>query len=111
MFALWPVLYSRGPTRADRGLVAALAFLACASHGVLDAMTDAGLGVGFWIPFDNTRTFFEWRPLRVSPIGIQRFFAGDAWPILASEARVLALPLVLLVAAGAGLDVGRKRRS
>ena len=30
-------------------------FLATASHGVLDAMTNAGLGVAFFAPFDSTR--------------------------------------------------------
>jgi inner membrane protein len=28
-------------------------FLATASHGVLDAMTNGGLGVAFFSPFDN----------------------------------------------------------
>jgi len=30
-------------------------FLATASHGLLDAMTDGGLGVAFFSPFDNRR--------------------------------------------------------
>ena len=38
-------------------------FLATASHGVLDAMTNAGLGVAFFAPFDSTRYFFPFRPL------------------------------------------------
>src|SRR5215467_14355411 len=32
-------------------------FLACASHGLLDAMTDGGLGIAFFSPFSNTRYF------------------------------------------------------
>jgi inner membrane protein len=32
-------------------------FLAGASHGVLDAMTNGGLGLAFFSPFDNTRYF------------------------------------------------------
>lgn len=33
-------------------------FLSTISHGVLDAMTDGGKGVGFFIPFINDRFFF-----------------------------------------------------
>ena len=39
-----------------------------ASHGVLDALTDGGPGVAFLAPFDDTRYFFPWRPIRVSPL-------------------------------------------
>ena len=45
-------------------------FLATASHGLLDSMTDGGLGVAFFAPFDNHRYFLSWTPIRVSPIGI-----------------------------------------
>jgi inner membrane protein len=38
-------------------------FLATASHGFLDAMTDGGLGVAFFSPFDNHRYFLPWRPI------------------------------------------------
>jgi len=49
-------------------------FLATASHGLLDALTDGGLGVAFFAPFDNHRYFLPWRPIHVSPIGAGRFF-------------------------------------
>jgi len=42
-------------------------FLATASHGFLDAMTNGGLGVAFFSPFHNTRFFLPWRPILVSP--------------------------------------------
>ena len=45
-------------------------FLAMASHGFLDAFTNGGPGVAFLAPFDDTRYFFPWRPLVVSPIGL-----------------------------------------
>jgi inner membrane protein len=32
---------------------------------VLDAMTNGGLGVAFFSPFDNRRYFLPWRPIRV----------------------------------------------
>ncbi|MDN5941960.1 MAG: metal-dependent hydrolase, partial [Nitrospira sp.] len=49
-------------------------FLCTASHGVLDAMTNGGLGVAFFSPFDTTRYFFPVRPVLVSPIGVSEFF-------------------------------------
>ena len=44
-------------------------FLCSASHGLLDAFTNGGLGIAFFSPFDTTRYFFPFRPIRVSPIG------------------------------------------
>ena len=40
--------------------LAALGFLATLSHGVLDAFTNGGLGVGFLIPLSAERFFFPW---------------------------------------------------
>ena len=67
--------------------------LATASHGVLDALTDGGLGVAFFSPFDNTRYFFPWRPLEVSPISITRFFSEGGGEVLRSEFKFVWLPL------------------
>ena len=74
-----------------------LLFLACISHGILDAFTNAGLGVGFFIPLDNSRYFFPWRPLETSPIGISRFFRGDVLRILSNEIRWVWSPTLLFV--------------
>jgi inner membrane protein len=46
--------------------------LACAvpaSHGLLDTLTDGGLGIALHWPFSEARFFAPWRPLPVSPIG------------------------------------------
>ena len=72
-----------------------------ASHGVLDALTDGGLGVAFFAPFDNGRYFFPWRPIEVSPIGAD-FFGGRGLQVLASEFVWVWLPSLLLVAAARG---------
>jgi inner membrane protein len=55
------------------------------SHGVLDAMTDGGLGVGFFIPFSDERYFFPLRPIPVSPLSIESFFTSFGWSILKAE--------------------------
>jgi inner membrane protein len=74
-------------------------FLATASHGLLDAMTDGGLGVAFFSPFDNTRYFLPWRPIRVSPIGLTRFFTHRGLAVIQSELLWIWLPATLLILA------------
>ena len=67
-------------------------FLCTASHGVLDAITNGGLGVAFFSPFNTTRYFFPVRPVLVSPIGIREFFSAYGIQVLASEAAWIWLP-------------------
>lgn len=68
-------------------------FVCTASHGVLDAMTNGGLGVAFFAPFDNTRYFFPFRPIAVSPIGVKKFFSAWGMRVLISELLVIWLPM------------------
>ena len=84
--------------RAEMGLLA-VSFLAYASHGVLDAFTDAGLGVGFFIPFDNARYFFPWRPVRTSPLSLSAFFSRTGVDVMANEIVWIWVPVALLTAA------------
>jgi inner membrane protein len=72
-------------------------FLTTASHGFLDAMTDGGLGVAFFSPFNNTRYFLPWTPIRVSPIGIGRFFSSRGLEVVRSELFWIWLPAALLL--------------
>jgi len=71
-------------------------FLAAASHGVLDAMTDGGLGVAFFSPLDNDRYFLPWRPIVVAPISIRRFFTGRGWEVLHSELIYVWTPAIVI---------------
>jgi inner membrane protein len=73
-------------------------FLATASHGLLDAMTDGGLGVAFFAPFDNRRYFLPWTPIRVSPIGIGRFFTARGVAVIQTELLWIWIPVALLAA-------------
>ena len=75
-------------------IVVGLAFVATLSHGVIDSFTDAGLGVGFFIPFDDTRYFAPWRPLATSPLSISAFINGSAVRILMNELFWIGIPLV-----------------
>lgn len=74
-----------------------LLFLATASHGLLDSFTNAGLGVGFLIPFDDARFFAPWRPLSASPLSISRFFSDSGDSILLNEFRWVGAPLLVFV--------------
>lgn len=69
--------------------------LITASHGVLDALTDGGLGIAFFAPFDNSRYFFPWTPIKVSPIGISGFFSVYGMKVIASELVWVGIPVLL----------------
>ena len=81
-------------------------FLATASHALLDAMTDGGLGIALLAPFKDARYFFPFRPIEVSPIGIGRFFSERGLEVMKSEFLWVWLPSLAL----AGL-AGFARRS
>jgi inner membrane protein len=74
-------------------------FVATASHGILDALTDGGLGVAFFSPFSNARYFFPVHPIQASPIGIEAFMSDGGLAVLSSEALWTWVPSVLLVGA------------
>lgn len=87
------VLLSARPASGprDRWGVAALGAIVMASHGLLDALTDGGLGVALLWPFSDARYFAPWRPIPVSPIGA-RLLSTRGAIVLATEA-VLFAPL------------------
>lgn len=81
-------------------------FAATASHGLLDAMTDGGIGIAFFAPFDDGRYFLPWRPIPVSPISLGRFFSARGATVLRAEVLGIWVPAVLLALA----VVWRRRR-
>lgn len=83
----------------NRRSLALFFFLATASHGALDALTDGGLGVAFFSPFSDRRFFFPFRPVEVSPIGPSSFFGRRGLEVIASELLWVWLPCALLAAA------------
>lgn len=86
------VAFRRGVTELARLPLISYLFLATASHGVLDAMTNGGLGVAFFSPFDNSRYFLPWRPIRVSPLSFGGFFSSRGYLILQNELLWIWLP-------------------
>jgi inner membrane protein len=88
-------IFRHGVSGIGRFALFAYLFFATASHGVLDAMTDGGLGVAFFSPFENKRYFLPWRPIHVSPIAVHRFFSARGFAILQNEAVWIWLPAIL----------------
>ena len=88
--------------RERRWTVFLFTAFACMSHGLLDALTNGGLGVGFFAPFNGERYFAPWTPIEVSPIGA-RFFSARGLAVLRSEVMTIWLPCGLLTLLGIGL--------
>ncbi|WP_299189064.1 metal-dependent hydrolase [uncultured Aquimarina sp.] len=87
------MLFYSKKVNSKTGIFLILYFTICtASHGVLDAMTSGGLGIAFFSPFDNTRYFFPWRPIQVSPIGAGKFFSVWGIKVLLSELVWIGIP-------------------
>jgi inner membrane protein len=62
-----------------------------ASHPLLDALTDGGLGCALLWPFDLTRYFAPWRPIQVAPIGLD--FLTPYGAIVALSELILFFPV------------------
>ncbi|MEQ1498560.1 MAG: metal-dependent hydrolase [Novosphingobium sp.] len=71
-------------------------FAAAASHGLLDMATDGGLGIALFWPFEQTRHFLPFTPIRVSPIGAG-FFTARGAETIASELLWIWLPCAVLI--------------
>jgi inner membrane protein len=78
---------------------AAFLFAATASHPLLDAMTDGGLGVALAWPFSAARWFAPFRPIAVAPFTAARLLSSRGLEIAVSELRWVWLPAAALAAA------------
>ena len=93
----------------DRWPAALLLFVITASHGALDALTNGGLGIAFFSPFNTNRYFFPWRPIQVSPLAADRFFSERGLAILWTEIRSIWLPA--LITGGLLYRISQQRQS
>jgi inner membrane protein len=93
----------RNSSTVERRRLGWFFFLATSSHGLLDAMTNGGLGVAFFAPFDNTRYFFPFRPIEVSPIEPHLFFTRWGLKVLATEFVWVGIPALLAILGVAAL--------
>jgi len=78
-------------TRLDqpRGQSRKMLWLLCAavavSHGLLDTLTDGGLGIALLWTFSNARYFAPWTPIPVAPIGA-RMLGRNGLRVVLTEA-------------------------
>jgi inner membrane protein len=70
----------------------AFVLAAAASHPLLDALTDGGLGVALLWPLSDERFFWPFRPIGVSPISPSRLLSARAARVFGSEARWVWAP-------------------
>jgi len=96
--AAWLALRGAPQTPATWLVSVAYFFVVTASHAVLDAMTNGGLGVAFFAPFSNARYFLPWRPIEVSPIGFD-FFSRWGLAVLWSEIKWIWIPSAIVMTA------------
>ncbi len=94
------LLFFRKKLTLKNSFIYILYFSLCtASHSILDAMTTGGLGVAFFSPWIETRYFFPWKPIQVSPIGITNFFSEWGKRVLLSELIWIGIPGTIYIIA------------
>jgi inner membrane protein len=81
---------------ASRAVVFGFVFLSTVSHGLLDALTNGGLGIAFFSPFSNRRYFLPWRILVVSPLELSAFLSRRGLRVLASELLWVWVPCIIV---------------
>lgn len=80
----------------------AFIFVATASHGLLDMLTNGGHGVAILWPLSEQRYFFDWRPIQVAPLVTNDFgrrFAARAGALLRTEGLWIWLPAAIVALA------------
>ena len=87
------LMLARGRGHGQRLRVLIVATLVAISHGLLDALTDGGLGVALLWPWSHERIFFPLRPLPVAPIGL-RLLGPRGLSVIAHEL-LYFVPLLL----------------
>jgi inner membrane protein len=85
------------PEQVDRAQTRTRLWLLCAmvavSHGLLDTLTDGGLGIALLWPVSDHRYFAPWTPIPVAPIGA-RMLTGRGLGVVMTEALQFAPLLV-----------------
>ena len=71
-------------------------FLATASHGVLDAFTNGGLGIALFWPWSDQCYFARYQLIEVAPLDVSDFLSSYGFRVILSELRWVWLPCGLL---------------
>jgi inner membrane protein len=92
-----------GPQQAGKAFL--FLFLSMASHGLLDTLTNGGLGAALFWPFDDGRFHAPITPIAVSPIGMSDFLSARGLAVLKSEMIWVWSPVIVLL--GLALSIRR----
>ncbi len=97
--------------RAKRLTSFLFVLVSAAWHGLLDMLTNGGLGVALLWPYASERMFFPWQVIQVSPLSLWQFLGLKGWRVIASELLWVWLPasiaFILIALATAGRKPGR----
>ena len=86
--------------RASRPWAFAFVAVTTASHGLLDTLTNGGLGIALLSPFSNHRFFAPWTPIPVSPIGVHGLASARGIALFTAELLLVWLPSLTIGAIG-----------
>jgi inner membrane protein len=78
--------------QSTRKVVFVFIALCTASHGMLDMLTNGGLGVAFFWPFSSERHFFPFQVVQVSPLSLSKIMGPAGLLLFKSELTWLWLP-------------------
>lgn len=82
--------------RASKKAAFLFVLAAAASHGLLDMLTNGGLGVALAWPFSDGRYFFPAQVIEASPLSLRRFFSPAGAAVMTSELLWIWLPSVFV---------------
>ncbi len=97
---VFTLFFYPGRSAGEKIRLTAYFFLCALSHALLDMLTNGGLGVALFAPFENNRHFFDYRPIQVSPIGIGNFFSQRGLEVILSELIWIGVPGLIVMTAG-----------
>ncbi len=109
-FGLITSLFVSDKSTRRRCLLFGVLFASVLLHDVLDAMTNGGLGVAFFSPFNNNRYFLPWRPIEVSPLSLRRFLTLRGFRVIKSEFICVMVPSLCFMALTAWYRMGKQHR-
>jgi len=93
-------LVMAGPLRASRKAAFLFVFAAAASHGLLDMLTNGGMGVALAWPLSGERFFFPVQVIEASPLGLGRFLGPAGAKVMVSELVWVWGPCAVVAAVG-----------
>jgi len=98
LFALfWSFLLAKTIFRHSFSFAFPVLLTCTISHGIIDAFTTGGRGIGFFIPLSSERFFFPSRFIQVSPLHISDFLGEWGLAVIRSELLYIGLPCAILL--------------